>query len=273
FQWIRGTMIGKGSQGKVYMALNVTTGEIMAVKQVERPGAFADGDGLRRIADALREEQETLRDLNHPNVVQYLGFEENRQTLNIFLEYVSGGTIDSCVKAFGKLREDVTKHFTRQILEGLAYLHSEGILHRDLKAANILVMDSGACKISDFGISKRNSRAFSFTGTSYCMAPETLSPGVHGYDAKVDIWSVGCVVQQMWTAMRAWLDVDFLTVWCRLGEGELPPLPSDVSLSMLAHHFRQECFQIAPDCRPSAEFLLLHPYLDLPPDWEFPGMR
>lgn len=78
-------MIGKGSQGKVYMALNVTTGEVMAVKQVARPTQFSDGRELRRIADSLREEQETLKDLDHPNVVQYLGFEENHETLNMYV--------------------------------------------------------------------------------------------------------------------------------------------------------------------------------------------
>jgi len=88
-----------------------------------------------------------------------------------------------------------------------------------MKADNILVEESGICKISDFGISKRlqdRSRAFSFKGTAFWMAPETLSHFGKGYDIKIDIWSVGCVVHEMWTALRPWAEVDFLSAMCKV---------------------------------------------------------
>ncbi|CAA7258667.1 unnamed protein product [Cyclocybe aegerita] len=280
FRWIKGELIGKGSHGKVYLAFNATSGEIMAVKQVERPLTKSDRmkSDLIKIVDTLREEREHMKNLEHPNIVQYLGFEENEATVNIFLEYVSGGSIGGCLKTHGPFKDDVTRYFTAQILEGLSYLHANGIVHRDLKGDNILVEDSGVCKISDFGISKKlaeSDRAFSFKGTSYWMAPETLRTGGsgQGYDMKVDVWSVGCIVFEMWTAKRPWLDENIMSVLIKLSEAKvIPPLPDDCNLSPLALHFRSECFKLNPEERPSATLLLGHPYLDLPTNWSFPGM-
>ena len=144
-----------------------------------------------------------------------------------FLEYVPGGTISELLRQHGRFRDEVTTSFLCQILQGLDYLHSSNILHRvrlhepfnrcgltaeqDLKADNILVEESGVCKISDFGISKkaddlsRGGRAYTMMkGTVYWMAPEVLSSDGQGYDAKVDIWSVGCVAVEMWTGTRPW---------------------------------------------------------------------
>ena len=127
----------------------------------------------------------------------------------------------------------MTKSFTFQILLGLEYLHSKGIIHRvsfvnpwlnctelpqDLKADNILLDPAGICKISDFGISKKvddlqNIRAFTnMRGTVQWMAPEILDSKKVGYDAKVDIWSVGCVVLEMWSGEKPWNDENLVSV-------------------------------------------------------------
>lgn len=112
--------------------MNINTGEIMAVKQVELPKTPSDQDDRRQITvvEALKSESATLSTLDHPHVVQYLGFEETPEFLSIFLEYVPGGSIGGCMRKYGKFSEDVVKSFTHQVLEGLAYLHEVGILHR-----------------------------------------------------------------------------------------------------------------------------------------------
>jgi hypothetical protein len=84
-RWLKGELIGKGSHGKVYFALNATTGEVMAVKQVELPQTASDRKkvDLKKMVEALADERESLKELDHPNIVQYLGYEENRETLNM----------------------------------------------------------------------------------------------------------------------------------------------------------------------------------------------
>ncbi|EPT04024.1 hypothetical protein FOMPIDRAFT_1114693 [Fomitopsis schrenkii] len=282
FRWIRGELIGKGTYGKVYLALNATTGEMIAVKQVEIPRTASDITDTRQITvvEALKLESETLKDLDHPNIVQYLGFEETPSFLSIFLEYVPGGSIASCLRRYGKFEEEVTKSFTGQILAGLEYLHGKNILHRDLKADNILVEMNGICKISDFGISKRTDdieQAGAYTsmqGTVFWMAPEVINAQKGGYNSKVDIWSVGCVVYEMWTGQRPWNGQEAMAVLLHLYQNrQSPPLPESITLSLLADDFRQKCFAMDPDLRPSAAELRQHSYLRLQPGWQFPGFQ
>jgi len=167
------------------------------------------------------------------------------------LEYVPGGSIGSVLLKHGKFAEDVTRSFTGQILAGLEYLHSKGILHRDLKADNILVEMSGVCKISDFGISKRTDdddggAVTAMQGTIFWMAPEVVNPTPRGYNFKADIWSVGCVVLEMWAGMRPWQGDEMVAVMFKLYQSKLlPPVPTGVVLSQLADDFRMKCFAMS----------------------------
>ncbi|KDQ30883.1 hypothetical protein PLEOSDRAFT_1062865 [Pleurotus ostreatus PC15] len=251
---------------------------MMAVKQVEIPQTLSDRNDTRQVTvvEALKFESETLKDLDHPNIVQYLGFEETPSNLSIFLEYVPGGSIGSCLLKHGKFDEEVTKSFTGQILDGLEYLHSKGILHRDLKADNILVEKSGVCKISDFGISKRTDdmggAMTAMKGTVFWMAPEVINSQKKGYNFKIDIWSMGCVVLEMWAGMRPWNGDEVVAVMFKLYQAKLPPpVPDDVILSPLADDFRRKCFAINPEERPTASELRRHKYLTLPDNWVFTG--
>jgi len=286
FKWVRGELIGKGTYGRVYLALNATTGEMIAVKQVEIPKTDADRDDSRQnnVVEALKLESETLKDLDHPNIVQYLGFEETPDFLSIFLEYVPGGSVAGCLRKHGRFEDQTTRSFTGQILAGLEYLHANGIIHRDVKADNILVDPSGICKISDFGISKRtedineNYIHTSMQGSVFWMAPEVVQAARKGeklgYNGKVDIWSLGCVVLEMWAGRRPWQDVDAIAVIYELITKQgAPPVPPDVILCPEADDFRRKCFAIKPDERPSTSELLRHPYLILQPGWTFSGFK
>lgn len=280
FKWVKGELIGKGSFGQVYLALNATNGEMLAVKQVELPKTRSDRECERQknVVNALKSEIHLMRDLEHPNIVQYLGFEETTVYLSIFLEYVPGGSIGRCLRRHGAFELNVIKSFTSQTLEGLKYLHSLHILHRDLKADNLLVDFSGNCKISDFGISKKSEHIYedntqmSLQGSIFWMAPEVVhNPGKKGYSAKVDIWSLGCVVLEMFAGRRPWSDEEAIQAMFKLGAERLrPPVPSDVKLGRMSDHFLAQCFIVDPDLRPTADRLTDHRFLEIDDkSWRF----
>ncbi|TPX30846.1 hypothetical protein SmJEL517_g05689 [Synchytrium microbalum] len=221
----------------------------------------------RRMEDALNREVELLKDLDHENIVRYLGFEMNESTLNLFLEYVSGGSVTSLVSRVGKFEEDMSRWIVNQVLCGLEYLHERYIIHRDIKGANILVTDEGVAKISDFGISKKHDdrmvyRAhsrMSLQGSIFWMAPEVIkSRG--GYSAKVDIWSVGCVMLEMMTGSHPWAAYDEIQAMWKLGERNAPPIPEDLSTD--AADFLAKCFIMDPEDRPTATDLLDHNFTE-----------
>src|SRR5690606_20653645 len=131
-------------------------GDVLAIKQVDiNPNASAgESDRQKEMIAALNQEIEMMQHLNHQNIVEYLGCERQELSFSIYLEYISGGSVGSCLRKHGKFEEPVIRSLTRQVLSGLEYLHRQGILHRDLKADNILLDQDGIAKISDFGISK-----------------------------------------------------------------------------------------------------------------------
>jgi len=217
--WKKGELIGCGSYGKVYIGLNETSGVLMAVKEL-RAGSDPE-------VKALQAEISLMRSLRHENIVQYLGSQADpaedplQSVLFIFTEWVPGGSISNILHKFGRLTESVVCNYTAQLLQGLGYLHRKGIVHLDVKPANILVDDRGTIKLADFGASKVlgngslggsiNSTSSSsnsnngnggsngssladnqsLRGTPYYMAPEIIMQ--KGAGRKADIWGVGCV--------------------------------------------------------------------------------
>ncbi|KAF4589269.1 MAP kinase kinase kinase [Ophiocordyceps camponoti-floridani] len=280
FRWFKGQLIGKGTYGRVYLGMNATTGEFLAVKEVEVNAKAANGDRgkMRELVTALDQEIDTMQHLDHVNIVQYLGCERKEASISIFLEYISGGSIGSCLRKHGKFEEPVVSSLTRQTLSGLAYLHREGILHRDLKADNILLDLDGTCKISDFGISKKtdniygNDKTNSMQGSVFWMAPEVVRSQNEGYSAKVDIWSLGCVVLEMFAGRRPWSKDEAVGAIYKIANGEIPPIPEDIqeTIGPLAVAFMMDCFQVNPYDRPTADILLSqHPFCDLDQNYNF----
>ena len=187
-QWKQGEILGQGAFGVVYLGLNIDTGELMAVKKLSLE------ELSNKELSALDNEINLLRRLRHPNIVRYIGTQITPDSLSIFLEYVPGGSLKALIDKFGKLRENVAKSYTRQVLLGLEYLHRNGIAHRDIKGANCLVGNVGVVKLSDFGASKQwrsspsnsvrngqrgdlpshSSRSGDIKGTPAWMAPEVI---------------------------------------------------------------------------------------------------
>ncbi|KAJ1719504.1 mitogen-activated protein kinase kinase kinase [Coemansia erecta] len=307
-RWIKGKLIGKGSFGHVYLAINAATGELIAVKQIRLPRDLCAADAApggatpAHAEDAIRmmyTEVELLKDLDHDNVVQLLGFEVAGGVMSMFLEYVSGGTVQSLVQQHGPLPEPVVHSFVAQILAGLEYLHGCAIVHRDIKGANILVDHAGVCKISDFGVSRRSTDPHAtlkaimqpehadgsggggvsgsgcglderprprIIGTVPFMAPEVARRAQ--YTAAADIWSLGCVVVQMWAGRPPWDDLQEPQVFFRLGRGDAPPIPDDLTEPGI--EFCRDCFKPEPRERWSAARLATLPFASVPRDYRYP---
>jgi mitogen-activated protein kinase kinase kinase len=271
-KWMQGSLIGQGSFGSVYLALHAITGELMAVKQVEMPSKANSEINKRKesMVAALRREIDLLRDLQHPHIVQYLGSNFQDEHFNIFLEYVPGGSVAAMLNQYGRLQEVLICNFVRQILQGLAYLHGRDIIHRDIKGANILVDNKGNVKISDFGISKRVEvsqlsnpakggaiNRSSLQGSVFWMAPEVVKQT--SYTLKADIWSLGCLIVEMFTGEHPFPNCNQMQAIFRIGGSAKPDTPDTASEN--AKSFLDQTFELDFEKRPTASELLKHPFL------------
>uniref|UniRef100_A0AAZ3RJI5 Protein kinase domain-containing protein n=1 Tax=Oncorhynchus tshawytscha TaxID=74940 RepID=A0AAZ3RJI5_ONCTS len=260
--WRRGKLLGQGAFGRVYLCYDVDTGRELAAKQVVFD---PDSPDTSKEVSALECEIQLLKNLHHERIVQYYGClrDHNEKTLTIFMEYMPGGSVKDQLKAYGALTENVTRKYTRQILEGMSYLHSNMIVHRDIKGANILRDSAGNVKLGDFGASKRlqticmsGTGIRSVTGTPYWMSPEVISG--EGYGRKADVWSLGCTVVEMLTEKPPWAEYEAMAAIFKIATQPTKPLlPSHTS-----DHTRDFIHRIFVEAkhRPSAEELLRHPF-------------
>ncbi|KZT58963.1 Pkinase-domain-containing protein [Calocera cornea HHB12733] len=267
-RWIKGALIGAGSFGSVYLGMDASTGTLMAVKQVELPtGTTSNEERKKAMLSALEREIELLKTFQHENIVQYIDSSSDEKYLNIFLEYVPGGSVAALLRSYGAFEEPLVGNFVGQILTGLNYLHERDIIHRDIKGANILVDNKGGVKISDFGISKKVQDNFggarshrpSLQGSVFWMAPEVAMQKAGAYTRKADIWSIGCLVLEMLTGQRPWAELDQMQAMWKIGTKVKPTFPSDISANAL--DFLNKTLDPDPSNRPSAEELLQHPFV------------
>lgn len=288
--WKRGQLLASGAFGDVYLGIDTKTGGLMAVKQVSLPAATSEkaaselertpySDKYSKALRDIENELTLLRSMKHSNIVNYLGSsvekgsaDGDRRVLNIFLEYVPGGSIASLLRNFGAFDETVARAYTRQILVGLEFLHRHGIVHRDIKGGNVLVHPSGACKLADFGASTKikdllqqeehqdgDSDAH-LRGTIRWMAPEILKQ--EPQDSKIDIWSVGCTVLEMISGQPPWSEFtdNTLGLIYHLARTDKPPsIPPELSVE--GKDFVLACLNRDPTKRPTAKELLAHPFV------------
>ncbi|KAI4285766.1 MAG: hypothetical protein L6R38_000413 [Xanthoria sp. 2 TBL-2021] len=238
-----GDCLGKGAFGSVYRALNMGTGETVAVKQV-------------KLADLPKSE---LRVITHPNIVKYHGFVKSAESLNIILEYCENGSLHSISKNFGKFPENLVGLYMSQVLHGLLYLHEQGVIHRDIKGANILNNKQGLVKLADFGVATRTTTLHesSVVGTPYWMAPEVIE--LSGATTASDIWSLGCTVIELLDGRPPYHKLQPMHALFRIVNDDHPPLPEGAS--PVVRDFLMQCFQKDPNLRVSARKLLKHPWI------------
>ncbi|KAK3129970.1 hypothetical protein QOZ80_6BG0487250 [Eleusine coracana subsp. coracana] len=264
-RWRKGELIGCGAFGQVYLGMNLDSGELLAVKQVLIGTSNATREKAQAHIKELEEEVKLLKNLSHPNIVRYLGTVREEDTLNILLEFVPGGSIQSLLGKLGSFPEPVIRKYTKQILQGLEYLHNNAIIHRDIKGANILVDNKGCIKLADFGASKQVAKLATVTaaktmkGTPYWMAPEVIVGSGHSFSA--DIWSVGCTVIEMATGKPPWSQqYQEVALLFHVGTTKShPPIPEH--LSPEAKDFLLKCLQKEPELRSTASDLLQHPFV------------
>ncbi|KAJ8775992.1 hypothetical protein J1605_015926 [Eschrichtius robustus] len=220
--WTKGEILGKGAYGTVYCGLTCQ-GQLIAVKQV----ALDTSDKLTTENEyrKLQEEVDLLKALKHVNTVAYLGTCLEENIVSIFMAFVPGGSVSSIINRFGPLPEMVFCKYTKQILQGVAYLHENCVVHRDIKGKNIMLMATGIIKLIDFGCVKRLAWAGlngthsdmlkSMHGTPYWMALEVINES--GYGRKSDIWSIGCSVFEMATGKPPLASTDRMAAMFYIG--------------------------------------------------------
>lgn len=256
-KYIFGDEIGKGAYGRVYKGLDLENGDFVAIKQVSLENIAQEDLNI------IMQEIDLLKNLNHKNIVKYLGSLKTKTHLHIILEYVENGSLANIIKPnkFGPFPESLVVVYIAQVLEGLVYLHEQGVIHRDIKGANILTTKEGLVKLADFGVATKLTEAdvntHSVVGTPYWMAPEVIE--MSGVCAASDIWSVGCTVIELLTCVPPYYDLQPMPALFRIVQDEHPPIPDGLSPDIT--DFLQQCFKKDARQRPDAKTLLLHPWI------------
>ncbi|XP_022994131.1 mitogen-activated protein kinase kinase 9-like [Cucurbita maxima] len=257
-------VLGHGNGGTVYKVRHKRTSNIYALKVVH-------GDGDPTVRRQVFREMEILRRTDSPYVVKCHGiFEKPSGDVTILMEYMDLGSLDTLLKKNTTLSEATLAHVSRQVLNGLHYLHSHKIIHRDIKPSNLLVNKNMEVKIADFGVSKIMCRTLdacnSYVGTCAYMSPERFDPETYGgnYNGYAgDIWSLGLTLLELYLGHFPFLPrgqrPDWATLMFAICFGEPPTLPEDASEEFRS--FVQSCLQKESSKRWTAAQLLTHPFV------------
>ncbi|XP_021575012.1 serine/threonine-protein kinase TAO3 isoform X6 [Carlito syrichta] len=248
--------IGHGSFGAVYFATNAHTNEVVAIKKMSYSGKQTH----EKWQDILKEVK-FLRQLKHPNTIEYKGCYLKEHTAWLVMEYCLGSASDLLEVHKKPLQEVEIAAITHGALHGLAYLHSHALIHRDIKAGNILLTEPGQVKLADFGSASMASPANSFVGTPYWMAPEVILAMDEGqYDGKVDIWSLGITCIELAERKPPLFNMNAMSALYHIAQNDSPTLQSNEWTDSF-RRFVDYCLQKIPQERPTSAELLRHDFV------------
>ncbi|XP_018603755.1 serine/threonine-protein kinase TAO1 [Scleropages formosus] len=248
--------IGHGSFGAVYFARDVQTTEVVAIKKMSYSGKQSN----EKWQDIIKEVR-FLQRIQHPNSIQYKGCYLREHTAWLVMEYCLGSASDLLEVHKKPLQEIEIAAITHGALQGLAYLHSHNMIHRDIKAGNILLTEPGQVKLADFGSASIASPANSFVGTPYWMAPEVILAMDEGqYDGKVDVWSLGITCIELAERKPPLFNMNAMSALYHIAQNESPALQS-TEWTDYFRNFVDSCLQKLPQDRPNSEELLKHAFV------------
>ncbi|XP_033220643.1 serine/threonine-protein kinase fused isoform X2 [Belonocnema kinseyi] len=245
--------VGEGSFGQVYKAKKRSDGDIVAFKVIRKRGRSA------KEIKSLRQECKIQRNLHHPNIVQMLDSFETDNEIVVVTEYADKELYDILGKA-GRLSEERAQVIACDLVSALYYLHSNRVLHRDLKPQNVLLESNGIAKLCDFGFARSMSTGThvltSIKGTPLYMAPELIAECP--YDHKADLWSLGCIVYELVVGAPPFQTTSILHL-IKLIRFEAVKWPDNISA--VCRSFLQGLLQKDPSRRLTWPELLEHPFV------------